>query len=57
VVHTVFPSDNIFESILKNHFNNVIKIVDCEEPGVNIVCEMVTDNNTACDFVAFNPKF
>jgi|688.fasta_scaffold205824_2 hypothetical protein len=54
--HTVYTTDNILERILKEHFNNVNIITDCEEIGVNISCEKVTDSKTVCDFIVSSPK-
>lgn len=55
--HTVYITDNIFEKMLNDHFYTVHKIVDCEEPGINIGCEIVTDNKTVCDFIVSSPKY
>lgn len=54
--HTVYTTDNILERILKDHFNYVHIITDCEENGVNVSCEKVTDSKTVCDFIVSSPK-
>jgi SAM-dependent methyltransferase len=55
--HILHTTDNIFEEILRKHFSNVIKLEDCEERGINLSCEKVTDSKTACDFIVSNPIF